>query len=188
MRRILLAAVALLVAAAPADAGCQGSNFIFCSKNFFARAVCDGKDQLAAISDNHCPAGQTCAHCPSGKDCPLIQPWEPVPIEIRGVEIALSWGALNYAFAGNNYQPDVMAFMGAGQTHRQQWFPEGLSFTMPATGSVGGSPHIDLHVSCPKASAKRCVFCWKRKPPAPNVVLLHYTIYYTVPGLPPRLQ
>ncbi len=190
MRRFLfpLSAVAILTIATPSGAGCLGTSFAFCSKTFHARAVCDGKDQLAAISDNHCPVGQTCPYCPSGKDCPLIQPWEPVPIEIRGVEIALSWGALSYAYAGNNYVPDVMAFMGSGQTHRQQWFPEGLSFAMPAAGSVGGSPHIDLHVSCPSASAKRCVFCWKRKPPPPNVVVLYYTIYYIIPSPPPRRQ
>jgi hypothetical protein len=84
--------------------------------------------------------------------------------------------------AGNNYQPDLMVFMGAGQTHRQQWFPQGLSFEMPAGGTpTAASPHIDPHVSCPKAAAKRCLFCWKQEAPRPNVVVLCYTIYDTVP-------
>ena len=186
MSRFLLAAFAAtavcLASSVPARSGCQGTNFTFCSKVFHAQAICDDKDRLASISDNHCPVGQTCLFCPSGKDCPLIQPWEPVPIKIVGVEIAVSWGSISYAFAGNNYQPDPMAFMGAGQTHRQQWFPQGLSFEMPAAGTpTAASPHIDLHVSCRKASAKRCFFCLKRKPPPPNVVVLYYTIYYTVP-------
>jgi hypothetical protein len=186
MRSFLLATVAAiavcLAGSVPARGGCQGSAFTFCSMVFHAQTVCNGMDQVAAISGNHCPAGQSCQLCPTGKDCPLIQPWEPTPIKIVGVEIAVSWGSISYAFAGNNYQPDPMAFMGAGQTHRQQWFPQGLSFAMPAAGTpTAASPHIDLHVSCPKATAKRCFFCWKRKAPRPNVVVLYYTIYYTVP-------
>ena len=64
---------------------------------------------------NHCPVGAK--HVPiarARKDCPLIQPWEPVPIEIRGVEIATVLGARSavpYA-ARSNYVPDVMAIHG----------------------------------------------------------------------------
>jgi hypothetical protein len=163
------AAFALSIGASfQVEAGCQGTNFDFCSKTFHATAQCDGQDQLASISRNHCTRdSKACYQCENGKDCPLIEAWEPTAITIVGVEITILGGssALQYAYAGNGYHPNQMAFLGAGQSHTRNFFPAGTGFNLPPSGAQG---YINLHVSCLPEVAKQ-VQAW-------------YTIYYTVPG------
>lgn len=161
-----------LATGVPAQAGCQGTDFNFCSKTFLATARCDGQDQLASIARNHCPLGpKACYQCESGENCPLIEAWEPTPITIVGVEITILEGsnALQYVYAGNGYHPNQMAFLGAGQSHTRQFFPPGTGFKLPPSGTLG---YINLHVSClPQAAAQVQAF---------------YTLYYTVPGATPE--
>jgi hypothetical protein len=165
----IVAAIGLGVATFPANAGCQGTSHRFCSKTFRGAMRCEDLSGLAAIADNHCPAGQTCPLCPTGRDCPLIDPWEPVPIRIVGVELLLVAGSPTWAFVGNATVPDVMAKMGASETRVMQWFPNGLAFSMPAAPAKG---HIDLHVAYDCGFLKWRKRFWKRA---------HYllTIYYT---------
>src|SRR6185503_9613251 len=166
--RVAVAIGLCLAAASPLRAGCQGTDSNFCSKTFHASAPCDGQDQLASIGKNHCLRGpKNCNYCESGQNCPLIEAWEPTQITIVGVEITIleGIGALQYAYAGNGYHPNQMAFVGAGQSHTRQFFPAGTGFKLPPSGTPG---YINLHISClPKASAQVQAF---------------YTIYYTVPG------
>lgn len=151
----------------------------FQSKTFKAAMACEAESGLASIEGNHCPVGETCPYCPTGRDCPLIEPWEPTPIRIVGVELLLIAGEPTWAFAGNAAVPDVMMMMGHGQTRVQQWFPSGLSFTMPATGKKG-TTHIDLHV------AYDCgVFNWRKLWRRAH---FFYTIYYTVEPSPNRVS
>jgi len=169
--RLSLFAIPLcLTGAVPGQAGCRGKDFNFCSRTFHASVACDGKDQLASIGQNHCPRGpKNCKNCDSGQDCPLIEPWEATEITIIGVEITVFEGsaALNYAYAGNQYHPNQMVFVGAGQSHTRQFFPAGTGFKLPPSGTRG---HINLHISCrPEAR-----------------VQAFYTVYYTVPGQPPK--
>ena len=70
---------------------------------------------------------------------------------------------MSYAYAGNGYHPNQMAFIGAGQSHGRHFFPAGIGFTLPPSGKAG---YIDLHVSCLPALASQ--------------VSAFYTIYYTV--------
>lgn len=126
---------------------------------------CDDPGGLASIAGNHCPDGQICPYCPSGRDCPLINPWEPTPIKIIGVELAVTSGTITWAFAGNNHVPDVMVTMGLGERRVQQWFPAGYAFIMPAAGTPG-EHHIDLHVNCKTG--------WFGRKSA----TFYYTIYY----------
>jgi hypothetical protein len=161
----LMAAIGLGVAALPANAGCQGTPHQFCSRTFNAMMACDDPRGLASIRDNHCPQGQSCPECPTGRHCPLIQPWEPAPIRILGVELALTHGRFIWAFAGNAHVPDVMVTMGGGQTRVQQWFRVGQSFSMPPAGTPG---HIDLHIACEMGWLGRRRW-----------VHFYYTIYYT---------
>jgi len=169
--RLLFFFAALIFNGAPSrgqEEGCQGTQHRFCSRTFRAAYRCDDPHGhgLALIHENHCPAGQTCRLCPSGRECPLIEPWEPMPIKIVGVELAVLHGTLLWAFAGNNHVPDVMVTMGTGQTRVQQWFPVGLTFSLPPKGITGG--HIDFHVACEKGWFGRRRW-----------VHLYYTIYYT---------
>jgi len=169
------AMVALCLAVGiPAHAGCQGTDFTFCSKTFYATARCDGQDQLASIARNHCSGGpKACPYCESGQDCPLIEAWEPTAIIIVGVEITILGGsnALSYAYAGNGHHPNQMAFLGAGQSHTRSFFPAGTGFRLPPSGTHG---YINLHVSCVPTVAAQ-VQAW-------------YTLYYTVSGSTPREQ
>ena len=146
--RLLLAVVILIGAHFAVEAGCQGTSFNFCSKTFYATAPCDGQDQLASIARNNCPRGpKTCMQCESGENCPLIEAWEPTAITIVGVEITVLGGrsALQYAYAGNGYHPNQMAFLGAGESHTRNFFPAGTGFKLPPAGTPG---YINLHVSC----------------------------------------
>ena len=182
---LLLVLLALPAYAGPL--GCQGGQHTFCSKTFSASARCTGVDELAAIHGNACPLGHICNICPEGKECPLIEPWETVPILIHGVEIALiGGGGVHYALAGNSYVPDIMAKLGAGHTHRQQWFPAGLGFRLPKRAAAGDPhTHIDLHVACSPAPPKRP--SWKCRllglgcrPAITRTAQFLYTLYYTV--------
>lgn len=167
-----LAIAVLVVALAttmPASAGCQGSVHQSCSKTFTATMRCDDSEGLAAIQGNHCPAGKTCPYCPSGRDCPLIDPWEPTPIKIVGVELVVTSGQLAWAFAGNNHVPDVMVAMGGEQTRVQQWYPIGFAFVMPSAGTPG-QHHIDLHVACKQRRG------WLKV----KWISMYYTVYYTM--------
>jgi hypothetical protein len=161
---IIAAAIVAYFSSAVLAAGCQGTEFSFCSKTFYASAPCNGLDELASIGRNNCPRGPgKCAHCASGQDCPLIESWEPTEIAIIGIEITIFDGhqQLSYAYAGNGYHPNQMAFVGPGQSHVAQWFGQGMAFKLPAAGVPG---YIDLHISC-RSGGRAQAF---------------YTIYYSV--------
>lgn len=176
MRMLRLGLVVLAASVSTdANANCQKSGHAFCSKTFTATMRCNAPSGLASIAGNHCPDRQTCAYCPSGRDCPLIDPWEPTPIKIIGVELAVTNGEITWAFAGNNHVPDVMVTMGVGERRVQQWFPSGYAFSMPAAGTPG-EHHIDLHVSCKTGWLGR------------KTASLFYTIYYAPVGPAPTAQ
>jgi len=83
---------------------------------------------------------------------PILEEMWDGPIEIVGVELALTEGAkyVQYAFAGNGYSPDVMLMLGAGEVSGRVFYPTGLSF--PFAGS-----HVDCHI-CVKPKKQFQVF------------------------------
>lgn len=147
--KILLALAALcLVFVSPAHADsmtCQGQNYYtgsgagykggsVCTKTFYFSGVCNGQDNTPTLVDN---TGTI--------NTPYIPGWEPVSISIQDVWIVFipPRPATFYAFAGNNYTPDVMSWYTNEATERH--LPAGTNMTFPAANT--GS-HLDLHVSC----------------------------------------
>jgi len=138
-----IATLALLAPALAAEEPPKGCGFEVCSKHWYGTGVCLGRDQV-----------------------PILQPpWEPRPISIIGVSIAVqmygrrSWkdwwrgDPVNmYAFAGNSHVPDVMAFHAAsGTSSHTVMYPPGVAFKLPAWSADAQRtrlPHVDLHVSC----------------------------------------
>jgi len=142
MRLALLALLILLpIPAAALDEGC---GFSFCTKHWMGSGICDGTDQL-----------------------PILEPpWEPRPISIVGVTIAVRttgsyekhlhrwWRSSTpqsfYAYAGNSFVPDVMLFR-ISEGSETVMYPPPLAFKLPAATEEMRTtrlPHIDLHVSC----------------------------------------
>jgi hypothetical protein len=93
----------------------------------------------------------------------LINPWEPVSINIHCVELVFlpnqPVSSETYLFAGNSYSPDVMvsAIPGPdGAARAGLCYPPGISFPFPAAApsaapnSPGQNdfalPHLDVHV------------------------------------------
>jgi hypothetical protein len=125
MTRTFAIAIALLVAI-PAHAA------TIYSKTLWYGGTCNAQDQVPA----------------------MYEPWEPVPINIVGVEVAVFQGTLDYLLTGNSYSPDIMMAMGKGMTRGVTFFPPGLAFPFPAaTGQPDPHTHIDAHVSCPTGGA-----------------------------------
>lgn len=159
IRSLLIAVVLLFAVAAPAHAQaalttCQGVTIpvttkeLLCSRNFYASGTCDGQDQLAMLAGPRVAATQ------------MVQPWEPVPITIVGYQIVLFEGAMQYVFAGNSYTPDIMGWLGSGQSAHGDFYPAGTGFAFPAAGA---DVHLDLHFSCRTGSFQG-----------------FYTVFYTV--------
>jgi hypothetical protein len=123
-----------------AHAGCGGTDATYCSKGFYGRGTCNGIDQLPIFE----------------------QPWEHAPIEILAVSISLRADippGSGYVFAGNSFDPDIMAFqIGTGATTRT--FMPGHAFVLPAAGP--NAPHIDLHVSCTTPPPRPILFDFGR--------------------------
>ena len=95
------------------------------SKTFYASGTFDGTDQLPLV----------------------IDPWEPVAIEIVCVDITFfqfDSRFVNYAFAGNGFSPDIMRWWGEPNP-----IPPGEFFPCPAKGGYTPTEHahLDLHVS-----------------------------------------
>jgi len=164
--RLVAASLIVLAGASTIQAGCQGTAFNFCSKTFYASAPCDGTDRRASVKHNDCPRGpKACGYCESGQSCPLIEGWEPTEITVVGVEITIFEGneGLLYAYAGNGYNPNQMAAVGRGQSHTRQFYPPGMGFKLPPSGTNG---FTELHVACLPKNASQ--------------VQIYYTVYYTV--------
>jgi hypothetical protein len=81
---------------------------------------------------------------------PVVRPFTPGSISIRGVELVLliAPSAYNMWMVGNNADGDAMAFLAPGQAHVMNWFPAGLAFQFPGTNDARNSDYIDLHGGC----------------------------------------
>jgi hypothetical protein len=116
-----------------------------CSKNFQFSGSCNGAELIS----------------------PLRQPWLPVDINIVGVTLAfniMAADAVNgYAVAGNNSDPDVMAWVLANGV-KDTWYPPGYAFRFNGAGPK--AQYIDAHVWCVPSGA---------------AFILFETVYYLAP-------
>ena len=94
----------------------------------------------------------------------LVNPWEPVSINIHCVELLFlsnkPVSARTYLFAGNSFSPDVMVSATPGPddspARASLCYPTGISFPFPAAAPAApankpgqndfGLPHLDVHV------------------------------------------
>jgi hypothetical protein len=66
-----------------------------------------------------------------------IDPWEPTPITIRGVELVVVRGPTpTWLMAGNGIDPDAMAVMASPERHVMNRFPAGTGMSIPAKGDA----------------------------------------------------
>jgi hypothetical protein len=91
----------------------------------------------------------------------LVNPWEPVSINIHCVELVFLPGPFvsrnTYLFVGNSYSPDIMLWATAQMGGRSaNCFPASTSFPFPAAAAGAPAnkpgqndfrlPHLDVHV------------------------------------------
>ena len=123
----------------------------------------------------------------------LVNPWEPVSINIRCVELvflpSLAVARNAFLFVGNSYSPDVMLWATADSGgHARNCFPAGSSFPFPAAAAGAAAnrlgqndfalPHLDVHL---RGTVFPSLLFWKvlsyLRPFAFYEVYL--TVYYT---------
>jgi hypothetical protein len=143
----LLIVVSLPNASAQTANGCfatkgstaAGEISFLCTQTYQLIGPCDGTDAVQEVK---------IIGTPPQKDW-RIKAWEPVPIIIRGIEVAQgSGGEVEWAMAGHNSWPDIMLMLGRGMTHNRVMFPEKTGFPMPGTPTATESDYLDFHIVC----------------------------------------
>jgi hypothetical protein len=152
MRACLAAALAGLLQYAPAAQaqtahGCfvnerakgSGDTAYLCTQVYQITGPCDGSDAVQKV---------TITGTPPQTDW-RIRVWEPVPIIIRGIELAQIAGAsVQWAMAGNNSWPDIMLMLARGMSYNRVAFATGTGMPLPGLSTATDRDYLDFHIVC----------------------------------------
>lgn len=118
-----------------------------CSKDFYFSVTCNSGDALATWAGPYAVAAGNPPTERAG-----IRPWETKSISIVGWTIAFKQAVpgFQFAFVGNNYNPDPMAWAARGDISFSTtvFYPPGFSFQFPSSADARPKDYFDLHIGC----------------------------------------
>jgi hypothetical protein len=110
-----------------------------CTQTYQVTGPCDGLDAVDRLK---------IIGTPTQSDW-RIKVWEPVPIIIRGVEVAqLSGSPVEWAMVGHNSWPDIILMLSKGMTYNRVALPDGTGMPLPGKLTATEEDYLDFHIVC----------------------------------------